>query len=101
MNRRGNGVVAQSGGPTAVINNSLSGVIRGWLNNNFKGTLFGALHGIRGVLENNYIDLSRQKRDIIEGLRVTPGSALGSCRYKLREEDYRKLLRIFKEKDIH
>ncbi len=100
MNRKGNGVVAQSGGPTAVINNSLCGVIQGWLNNDFQGRLLGALHGIKGVLEDNFIDLSSQKRDNIEGLRVTPGSALGSCRYKLKEEDYRNLLRIFKEKNI-
>lgn len=100
MNKKGNGVVAQSGGPTAVINNSLCGVIQGWLNNNFEGTLLGAVHGIRGVLEEDFIDLSRQKRENIEGLRFTPGSALGSCRYKLREEDYRTLLNVFQEKDI-
>jgi len=100
MSMKGNGVVAQSGGPTAVINNSLCGVIQEWLNNNFEGTLLGALHGIRGVLEDSFIDLSRQKKENIEGLKFTPGTALGSCRYKLREEDYRKLLRVFKEKGV-
>lgn len=100
MIRKGNGVVAQSGGPTAVINNSLCGVIQGWLNNNFEGTLLGALYGIRGVLEDRFINLSCQKRENIEGLKFTPGTALGSCRYKLKEEDYRKLLRVFKEKEI-
>ncbi|NLX90034.1 MAG: 6-phosphofructokinase [Firmicutes bacterium] len=100
MRRKGNGVVAQSGGPTAVINNSLCGVIQGWLNNNFEGMLLGAVHGIRGVLEEDFIDLSRQKRETIKGLRFTPGSALGSCRYKLKEEDYRKLLNVFQKNDI-
>ncbi len=100
MSMKGNGVVAQSGGPTAVINNSLCGVIQEWLSNNFEGTLLGAIHGIRGVLEDSFIDLSRQKKENIEGLKFTPGTALGSCRYKLREEDYRKLLRVFKEKGV-
>lgn len=96
----GNGIVAQSGGPTAVINNSVSGVIRAWNEQGSDGRLFGAMHGIKGVLEENFVDLSSQNGDFVERLRYTPGAVLGSCRYKLQEEDYLKLLRIFQKEEI-
>ncbi len=101
MRLRGNAVVAQSGGPTAVINSSVSGVVQEWLKNEPPGLIYGALFGIRGVLEEHLADLSRQPRHIIEGLRYTPGAALGSCRYKLsQEEDFARLLEAFKKHDI-
>ena len=101
MKLRGNAVVAQSGGPTAVINSSVSGVVQEWLKNDQPGLIYGALFGIRGVLEENLLDLSRQPQQIIEGLRYTPGAALGSCRYKLsREEDFARLLEAFKKHEV-
>ncbi|MEW5921136.1 MAG: 6-phosphofructokinase [Bacillota bacterium] len=100
MKIRGNGIVAQSGGPTAVINNSVCGVIQAWEEQGNAGRLYGAMHGIKGVLEEKFINLSAQSRDIVEGLRHTPGAALGSCRYRLQEEDYLKLLRIFQKENI-
>lgn len=101
MKLRGNAVVAQSGGPTAVINSSVSGVVREWLKSDPPGLIYGALFGIRGVLEENLLDLSRQPQHIIDGLCYTPGAALGSCRYKLsREEDYARLLEAFKKHEI-
>lgn len=101
MKLQGNAVVAQSGGPTAVINNSVCGVVQEWLKDEPPGTLFGALFGIRGVMEENMLDLSRQPAHIIEGLRYTPGAALGSSRYRLdREEDYGRLLDAFKKHEI-
>ena len=101
MKLQGNAVVAQSGGPTAVINNSVCGVIQEWLKGDPPGTLYGALFGIRGVMEEHMLDLSRQPSHIIEGLRYTPGVALGSCRYKLdREEDFSRLLDAFKKHGI-
>ncbi|MDO9534323.1 MAG: 6-phosphofructokinase [Bacillota bacterium] len=100
MKLLGNGIVAQSGGPTPVINNSVCGVIQEWLKAKCTGTLYGALYGIKGVLQEDFVDLSSQSSEIIEGLRYTPGAALGSCRYKLKEEDYYKLLRIFKQHNI-
>jgi 6-phosphofructokinase len=101
MKLRGNAVVAQSGGPTAVINSSVSGVVQEWLKNDPTGIIYGALFGIRGVLEENLLDLSRQPQHIIEGLRYTPGAALGSSRYKLsREEDFARLLDAFKKHEI-
>lgn len=101
MNLRGNAVVAQSGGPTAVINNSVCGVVQEWLKGDPPGKLYGALFGIRGLLEENLLDLASQPRYIIDGLRYTPGAALGSSRYKLaREEDFARLLDAFKKHKI-
>ena len=99
MDIRGNGIVAQSGGPTAVINNSVCGVIQAW-EKQTAGHLFGAVHGVKGVLEGNLIDLRAKEQSIVEGLRHTPGAALGSCRYRLREDDYLKLLRVFQQENI-
>ena len=100
MKIRGNGIVAQSGGPTAVINNSLCGVIHAWKEQGAEGCLYGAIHGIRGVLEEKLVDLNAQSSELIDSLRYTPGAALGSCRYRLQEEDYLKLLRIFQKENI-
>lgn len=100
MAASGNGLVAQSGGPTAVINNSVCGVVQGWKKMN-SGKLYGALYGIRGVLEETFIDLTKKNSRIIEGLKNTPGAALGSCRYKVKSEaDYHQLLSVFKKHDI-
>lgn len=101
MSLQGNAVVAQSGGPTAVINNSVCGVVQEWLKSEPPGKLYGALFGIRGVLEDNLLDLGRQPAHIIEGLRYTPGAALGSSRYRLaKEEDFARLLDAFKKHNI-
>ncbi len=101
MQLQGNAVVAQSGGPTAVINNSVSGVVREWLKSGHQGTLYGSLFGIRGVLEENLLDMGKQKAAIIDGLRYTPGAALGSSRYKLKSEaDYERLVQAFRKHDI-
>lgn len=100
MTAPGNGLVAQSGGPTAVINSSVCGVVQGW-QKLFSGNLYGALYGIRGVLEEAFIDLTGQNITTIEGLKHTPGAALGSCRYKVKsEKDYHQLLSVFKKYDI-
>ncbi len=96
----GNAIVAQSGGPTAVINSSVSGVIQTWLNqkNGFK--IYGGISGIKGILEGDIIDLGLQDPAIIEGLRYTPGAGIYSCRYKVGEEDQRRLVQIFKKLNI-
>jgi 6-phosphofructokinase len=100
MKLQGNGVVAQSGGPTAVINNSVSGVTQEWIKNNDKGILYGGVHGLKGILDEDLIELSSQPKAVIEGLKYTPGAALGSSRQKLQEEDYHKLLLVFKKRKI-
>jgi len=97
---KGNGIVAQSGGPTAVINSSVCGVIEEWLASEGLGTLYGAVHGIKGVLEGDFVNLSCQRSDTIKGLKYTPGAALGTCRHKLGEEDLPTMVQGFKKLDI-
>lgn len=100
MALKGNCLIAQSGGPTAVINNSISGLVKEAGRYSQITTVYGALFGIKGVLDEHLIDLGQESRHTIEGLRYTPGAALGSCRYKLKTDDYEKLLDIFKKQNI-
>ncbi|MBS6646457.1 MAG: 6-phosphofructokinase [Clostridiaceae bacterium] len=83
---RGNVIVGQSGGPTAVINSSLAGVYKTARDRGAK-KVFGMLHGIQGLLEERVIDLSTHiTSDLdIDLLKRTPSAYLGSCRYKLPE----------------
>ncbi len=98
---KGNAVIAQSGGPTAVINNSVCGVVQTWLaNDDAPGKMYAALHGIKGFLEENIIDLAEQDPAVIEGLRNTPSAGIYSCRYKVTEEDYEKLVAICQKYEI-
>jgi 6-phosphofructokinase len=81
-----NCIVAQSGGPTVAINASLAGVIDGVKKSNKFTRVYGAIHGIQGVLENNFIDLSLMalsKFPLVNTLELSPAMYLGSCRYKL------------------
>ncbi len=107
---KGNAVVGQSGGPTAAINATLSGVIRGALEAKEKGyinTLYGMRNGIEGFLEERFVDLTEKfasGRDL-ETLEATPAAALGSCRKKMKSPDvdpdtYKKIFEIFKKYDI-
>lgn len=84
---KGNAIVGQSGGPTAVINASLCGVIQGALASSKIGRIFGMRWGIEGFLREELTDLGAERSDTIEALRSTPSSALGSCRYKLADDD--------------
>jgi 6-phosphofructokinase 1 len=103
---RGNAVVAQSGGPTAVINASACGVIQeAQQNAAVIGQVFGANNGILGIIQENLFDLGAEAADTIEMLRCTPSSAIGSCRYKLGDlardrEKYQRLLAVFQAHDI-
>ena len=104
---KGNAVVGQSGGPTAAINATLSGVIKGAIASEAINTLYGMRNGIEGFLEENLINLSEIFADE-EKLRIleqTPSAALGSCRKKMKgpkddPETYARLLEIFKKYDI-
>lgn len=92
-----NAIYAQSGGVTAVINATASGVIsKIRANNNKINKLFAAKDGILGVLHEELFDTSDETTDAIDGLKFTPGGAFGSCRYKLKsiEENKREYLRI-------
>ena len=79
----GNLLVAQSGGPTAVINASLAGVIQEAGRHECIEEIYGGANGIIGILNEELIDINEQKARTIEGLKYTPAAALGTCRYKL------------------
>ena len=106
----GNAVVGQSGGPTAAINATLSGVIKGAFEakeQGIIGTLYGMKNGIEGFLKENLVDLFEVFKNPhdLETLEATPAAALGSCRRKLKshEDDadtYAKIFEIFKKYDI-
>ncbi len=106
----GNAIVGQSGGPTAAINATLAGVIRGVLENAHDGTistLYGMRNGVEGLLSENIVNLSElfAESESIDILEQTPAAALGSCRKKLPKinegrETYEKLIEIFKRYDI-
>src|SRR6202142_2502375 len=83
----GNLLVAQSGGPTAVINASVAGGIQEAGKYECIEEIYGGLNGIRGMLNEDLIDINEQKAKTIEGLKYTPAAALGTCRYKL---DFKK-----------
>lgn len=102
----GNIIVGQSGGPTAVINSSLVGVYK-TAKDRGANKVYGMLHGIKGLLDGQYVDLSEHiKSDLdIDLLKRTPSSFLGSCRYKLPEicDDravYEKIFKILNELEI-
>ena len=106
MAKKRNIIVGQSGGPTAVINSSLAGVYKNAIERGFD-KVYGMLHGIQGLLDEQYIDLSTQIHSEldIELLKRTPSAFLGSCRYKLPEihEDkaiYEKIFEILNKLDI-
>ncbi|MBE5966705.1 MAG: 6-phosphofructokinase [Lachnospiraceae bacterium] len=100
-------LVAQSGGPTAVINATLAGVIRGVRTSNKVDIIYGAKNGIEGVLKDNVMKLNKFVEDTfaLDTLTYTPSSALGTCRYKLEdwrkdEEPYRKIVEAFYKYEI-
>ncbi|MDD5659706.1 MAG: 6-phosphofructokinase [Actinomycetota bacterium] len=98
--KNSNLLIAHGGGPTAVINSSLQGVIEEALKHPEIDKIIGARFGIEGLLDEKFIDLSSQSPDIIEGLSHTPASVLGSCRKKLKDEDFSKVIDIFKKNNI-
>jgi 6-phosphofructokinase 1 len=97
----GNCLVAQSGGPTAVINASLAGVVSEALNYECIEEIYGGLNGVMGILDEQLIDLAAESQQTIRGLRYTPGAALGTCRYKLKlQSDFDRVLEVFEAHNI-
>ncbi len=97
----GNVLVAQSGGPTAVINASLAGIITEALNHDNIEEIYGGLNGVAGILTEDMIDLAAESQQTVRGLRNTPGSALGTCRYKLKkDQDFQRVVEVFKAHNI-
>ena len=105
MRRKCNAIVAQSGGPTAVINSSVCGVVQEALKSGKIDKVLGALNGIWGVLQEELFDITAEKTETIEALKRTPAAALGSCRYKLKSleesrSDYERILKVFQAHEI-
>jgi len=98
-------VFAQSGGPTSVINSSAAGVFIEGLKSDLITEVYGAAHGIRGILNEEMYDISKEDIKELELLKNTPSSALGSVRYKLKDAsvddtDYKRLLEVFKKYNV-
>ncbi len=101
----GAAIFGQSGGPTSVINASAYGVIRTALDNPNITKVYGAEHGIKGVLADRLFDMGQEDAHELELLKNTPSSALGSCRYKMADPDvddtdYKRILEIFKKYNV-
>lgn len=104
----GNLLVGQSGGPTAVINASLAGVLQEAGKHDCIEEIYGGLNGILGILDEELTDINEQKAKTIEGLRYTPAAALGTCRYKIdfkkkpeqATRDMDRLFEVFKAHNI-
>ncbi len=97
---KGNAVVGQSGGPTAVINQSLVGVIEAMAGTDTIHRLLGARHGVRGIVEEKFTDLKGLPRDLLERVAVTPCAALGSTRDKPDQEYCHKIFQAFAKNDV-
>ncbi|MCD6553466.1 MAG: diphosphate--fructose-6-phosphate 1-phosphotransferase [Anaerolineae bacterium] len=105
MTQPKNVLVAQSGGPSPVINNSLRGIVETCraLPDHF-GTVYAGWHGIEGVLREELLDLSAQPAEEIALLRTTPAAgAIGTCRYKLKaaqQEDFERVVEVLRAHDV-
>ena len=99
---KGNVIIGQSGGATAVINSSLAGIISEALKSEQVGEIYGMLDGVQGLLDEQIVDLRAQvgTPDKLEKLKRSPAAALGMCRYKLDDEKREKILRILQKHNI-
>ena len=97
---KGNMLIAQSGGPSMVINRSLVGAIQEARKHKEIKGIYGSLHGIKGVLDENMIDLRKETAANLEAVAVTPSSALGSVRKKPTEEECLKIFGIMLKYNI-
>ena len=97
---KGNAVVGQSGGPTVVINQSLVGVIEAAREYGVIRRLLGARNGVRGIVEQRFVDLKKLGRQLLERVADTPASALGSTRDKPDEVYCRKIFEVFAANDV-
>jgi ATP-dependent phosphofructokinase / diphosphate-dependent phosphofructokinase len=91
---RGNMLIAQSGGPSAVINQSLIGAVLEAKKHRDVGKIFGARHGIQGILGEDFIDLRKESAATLEAVAATPSSALGSVRKKPSADDCKAMFEI-------
>lgn len=97
---RGNVLIGQAGGPTAVINQSLVGILEATLQHRKVGEVIGSLHGIQGVLSGQLIDLRQESRKNLELVARTPGSALRSVRKKPTTAECEQILKAFAKLNV-
>lgn len=97
---RGNAVVGQAGGPTAVVNQSLVGIIEESFRHGHIDHLWGARHGVEGIVRDQFYDLKRQPRQILDLVANTPGAALGSTRTNPDEEYCARVLEALRRRDV-
>ncbi|NLX25040.1 MAG: 6-phosphofructokinase, partial [Lentisphaerae bacterium] len=97
---KGNMLIAQSGGPTAVINQSLIGAVMEAQKHAAIKNIYGALHGIQGILDENLIDLNQESRETLETVAITPSSALGSVRRKPTPDDCAAIFKVLEKYDV-
>ncbi len=97
---RGNAVIGQSGGPTAVINQSLVGVVETLRSSRAIGRLLGARHGVRGIVREEFLDLGGISKARWERIANTPAAALGSTREKPDEAYCERIFRVFAKHDV-
>lgn len=105
LNLKGACILGQSGGPTSVINASAAGVFIEALGQSNITKVYGAAHGIRGILNEEFYDINQEDLNELELLKTTPSSSIGSVRYKLKDlnvddSEYKRLLEVFKKYDI-
>jgi len=97
---RANAVVGQSGGPTAVINESLVGVIEEAAKHHEIENLYGAVHAVAGIVKEDFIDLKRLSSDTLDAVAASPCSALGSSRDKPDREYCSRIFEVFRKRNI-
>ena len=98
---KGNAVIGQSGGPTAVINQSLVGIIEGLhASSHFDGKIFGSRHAVDGMMSGDFIDLTDWPQDRLNRLAGTPSSGLGSSRHKPKQADVKAMTKWFEDHNI-
>jgi 6-phosphofructokinase len=94
-------LVGQSGGATAVINASLAGVVDAAVASGAFGRVLGMRGGIEGLLNEQFVDLTAQPPGLLDVIRRTPSAALGTGRYRLRDDDLERTLEILRRHDVH
>lgn len=97
---KGNMVIGQSGGPTAVINQSLIGAVKEAMKHPEITGIYGMKHGILGVLNEDFIDLKQESEETLDKIANTPASALGTCRHKPDEKDCQKVFEVFEKYNV-
>ena len=100
MNLKGKAVVGQSGGCTAVINQSLIGVVDQALKSKEITHVWGARHAVQGILAGDFIDMARQSKPVLKNVQNLPSAALGSSRYKMKEGEERKVIENFRKWNV-